>query len=138
MAKQRIYLDEDNKLVVETDNGVIKSDGATTSEIRGDFKISNKDVSKLLVLLNDCLVKGGELNLAEMSGLWPVVSYVVMGKEEFIEEINNTLRKLEEFNDKKQTEVEFRIKNDTDNKVKELINAYNNTRRWWERKIKND
>ena len=138
MSEQRIYLDEDNKLVVETDNGVIKSDGAITSEIRGDFKISNKDVSKLLALLNDCLVKGGDLNLVEMLGFVPVASYVVMGKEECIEEINNTLRKLKEVNDKKQEEVEFRIKNDTDNKVKELINAYNNTRHWWERKIKID
>ena len=93
MAEQRIYLDEDNKLVVETDNGVIKSDGTTTSEISGDFKISNKDVSKLLVLLNDCLVKGGELNLAEMLGFLPVVSYVVMGKEECIEEIRSFIEK---------------------------------------------
>lgn len=138
MSEQRIYLDEDNKLVIETNNGVIKSDGETSTKISGIFTISDEDVSKLMVLLNDCSIKGGCFNLSETSGFVPVGSYVIMGKEERIKEVNDTLRKLKELKEKKQEEVKFRIKNGTDNKVKELINAYNNTRHWWERKIKID
>ena len=50
--KKRVRFDEDNNLVVETDNAKITKEG-TTSFISGTYEISDEDVEKLLVLIND-------------------------------------------------------------------------------------
>lgn len=49
---KRIKLDDNNKLVIENDNAKITYEG-TTSKIKGTYEISDEDVEKLLVLLND-------------------------------------------------------------------------------------
>lgn len=50
--KKRVRLDENNKLVVENDNAEITSEG-TTSKIEGVYEISDDDVAKLLILINN-------------------------------------------------------------------------------------
>lgn len=50
--KKTVRLDENNKLVIENDNAEITSEG-TTSKISGVYEISDYDVEKLLVLIND-------------------------------------------------------------------------------------
>ena len=50
--KKLIRLDENNKIVVENDNGVITSEG-TTSKLEGVYEISDDDVAKLLLLINN-------------------------------------------------------------------------------------
>ena len=50
--KKRVRLDENNKLVIENDNAEITSEG-TTSKISGKYEISDCDVEKLLILIND-------------------------------------------------------------------------------------
>jgi hypothetical protein len=50
--KKRVRLDENNNLVVETDNAKITKEG-TTSIISGTYEISDEDVEKLLVLFNN-------------------------------------------------------------------------------------
>lgn len=50
--KKTITLDENNKLVVENDNATIAYEG-TTSKISGKYEISDYDVEKLLVLINN-------------------------------------------------------------------------------------
>lgn len=50
--KKRVRLDENNKLVVENDNATIAYEG-TTSKISGKYEISDDDVKKLLVLINN-------------------------------------------------------------------------------------
>jgi hypothetical protein len=49
---KKVRLDENNKLVIENDNAVITSEG-TTSKIKGVYEISDEDVEKLLILLNN-------------------------------------------------------------------------------------
>lgn len=49
---KRIKLDENNKIVIEDNNAVTTIDG-TTSKISGTYEISDYDVEKLLVLIND-------------------------------------------------------------------------------------
>lgn len=55
----RIYLDENNKLVVVTDNGRIDGDGNTTTEIQGreKYEVSVETIQKLLTILNKQITK---------------------------------------------------------------------------------
>lgn len=50
--KKRLRFDEDNKIVIENDNAKITKEG-TTSIISGTYEISDEDVEKLLVLINN-------------------------------------------------------------------------------------
>lgn len=50
--KKRIKLDNNNKIVIENDNAEITSEG-TTSKISGVYEISDDDVAKLLILINN-------------------------------------------------------------------------------------
>jgi tRNA uridine 5-carbamoylmethylation protein Kti12 len=52
MEGQRIYLDENENLVVETNNGRQDASGASI-KIEGDFTVSAEDVVKLLGIVND-------------------------------------------------------------------------------------
>lgn len=50
--KKRVRLDANNKIVIENDNAEITSEG-TTSKIEGVYEISDDDVAKLLILINN-------------------------------------------------------------------------------------
>lgn len=50
--KKIVRFDENDKLVIENDNAVITSEG-TTSKIEGVYEISDDDLEKLLVLINN-------------------------------------------------------------------------------------
>ena len=50
--KKRLRFDADNKIVIENDNAKITKEG-TTSIISGTYEISDEDVEKLLVLINN-------------------------------------------------------------------------------------
>lgn len=50
---QKITLDENNKLVIYTDNGMIDGDNNQTTEIKGTFEIEAENVAILGALLND-------------------------------------------------------------------------------------
>ena len=52
MEGQRIYLDENENLVVETNNGRQDASGASI-KIDGDFTVRAEDVVKLLWIVND-------------------------------------------------------------------------------------
>ena len=45
--KQRVYFEDGNKLVIDTNNGKI-ADAQTTTILDGDFVIAANDVAKLL------------------------------------------------------------------------------------------
>lgn len=55
----RIYLNDENKLVVETDNGKIDGNGNATTEIRDSeqYSIDPKSIAKLMAMLNDVTTK---------------------------------------------------------------------------------
>lgn len=63
---KKVRLDENNKLVIEDDNAVTTING-TTSNISGTYEISDYDVGKLLVLINDNTLSK------------PVYSYSIIG-----------------------------------------------------------
>ena len=55
----KIYLDKNNKLVVETNNGVIDGDGNTTTKIQEceTYQVSVGTIQKLLTILNKQITK---------------------------------------------------------------------------------
>lgn len=55
----RVYLDDKNKLVVETDNGKIDGNGKTTTEIRDNeqYLIDLESIAKLMAILDDVTLK---------------------------------------------------------------------------------
>lgn len=64
--KKIVRLDHNNKIVVENDNAEITSEG-TNSNIKGVYEISDDDVAKLLILINNNTLK-------------QIVSYSFMGQ----------------------------------------------------------
>lgn len=50
--KKVVRLDENNKIVIEDNNSVTTIEG-TTSKLEGKYEISDDDVAKLLVLINN-------------------------------------------------------------------------------------
>lgn len=64
--KKRIRLDVNNKIVIENDNAEITSEG-TTSKISGVYEISDDDVAKLLILINNNTI------------MKKIISYSIMG-----------------------------------------------------------
>ena len=57
-TKQKVYLDENNKLVVITDNAIIDGYNKTTTSLGGEFIIDASNVAKLLSTINESNIKG--------------------------------------------------------------------------------
>lgn len=138
MSEQRIYLDEKNGLVVETDNCKQDMNG-TTTKITGEFTVSAEDVLKLFAIVN------------KKDVVYPYISNLYYIPREynggFIVTHDETIKKVVEASTKKIQErskeavernIELRKKNNEIVVLRQKINAYNNSRHWWERKIKID
>lgn len=130
----RVYLNDENKLVVITSNGRIEGN-KTTTEITDEekFEIDAESISKLLVILNDVNLMGYKL-------LYSKSYYTVISKDEICKKLDEEikiaktassdyaeavlkLKELEEKYDASQKEL-FDLK--------EKINKYNqNQRRFW-------
>lgn len=146
MAEQRIYLDEDNKLVVITDNGKTSADGTITTKIDIDkgFVVSGEDVIKLFGLVNktDCIFP--YTKEVRVSDWWfqtetycmiitkdDAVKDALEGNAKKIESYEKEIKDLKRDLEKSKVSTNFK-------EVNQIISKYNNTRRWWERKIKID
>lgn len=64
--KKVVRLDENNKIVIEDNNSVTTIEG-TTSKLEGVYEISDEDVAKLLLLINNNTI------------LKNIMSYTIMG-----------------------------------------------------------
>lgn len=153
MAEQRIYLDNDNKLVIETDNGCTHADGTVTSNIDAnkEFKVSGEDVLKLFGLVNktECIfpyIKDVKVGY----GWWSrqctctiitkdgAVKEALKGVDEKYESYEKQIKDLESQNyDLKKALENSKVDTKID-EVKQIIRKYNDSRHWWERKIKID
>ena len=128
--EQRIYLDKNSKLVVETDNGKVKCDGIT-AEIDGVFTVCADDVCKLLALLNDVIVP---YKHTVVSREWIWEQTMVFQKLYLREgEVNNILVAYEE---KIKQILQKNEELEKNNKLlREKIANFNASRRPWERKF---
>lgn len=125
-TKQRIYLDENNKLVVETDNATIDGFNKTITNLNGNFTIDANDVAKLLSMIN-------EKNMFSHYALYSSQTKWYVG------DANDLTHQLEcEIKLRKEREKECRGLDQIIRKLKRKINDFNETRHWWERKIKID
>ena len=130
MSGQRIYLDEDNKLVIITDNGKTNADGTITTTIDVDkkFVVSGEDVIKLFGLVNktDCIFP--YIKAVRVSSYWfqTRTSCMIITKDDAVKDALEGNAKIIESYEKKIEDL------------KQIISRYNYTRHWWERKIKID
>lgn len=93
---QKITLDNNNKLVIHTDNGKIDGDNNQTTEIKGTFEIEAENVAILGALLNDMSFTKKEVYF---KGDW-LFTYNIITKDDKIKDL---IKRLED----KDTELDF-------------------------------
>lgn len=107
-------INDDGKLVIHTDNATF-FDGETHTSIGGKtFEISGEDLMKIYALLQDREITQ-LLNVRDDSHFLTINNYVIVGKD-----------------------VEKKRLMDMYVKLLYEVKEINNTRHWWERKIKID
>lgn len=121
-TKQRIYLDDSNRLVVETNKGHIEHN-ESCAIIQGEFTIHANDVAKLLSMINENNVKC-YYNIYSYFSQYIVASENALTKD--IEKLNQKLQEVKKDRDAYLHENE---------QLGRLIDDFNNSRYFWERKL---
>ena len=145
MEKQRIYFNDENKLVIETDN-CKNIDGELHTKVDGIFYADGETVAKLFSLINkenysyphSIHIQGTFTSYCELVNELLVIddncASVIESQEKNIKELEQDKIKL---NTALKTQADTLL--DLSNKLVELgnkITKFNDTRHWWERKIK--
>ena len=122
-TKQTIHLDENNKLVVNTNQGVVK-ERESYAIIQGEFTIDANDVAKLLSMIN-------EKNMFSHYALFSSQTKWYVG------DADELTHQLEcEIELRKNREEECHRLDQRIWKLKREIENFNETRHCWERKFK--
>lgn len=146
--EQRIFLDKDNKLVIESNNG-IQRDNDTTIKIKGNFIVKDSDVVKLFSIINkkDCIfprvIESSSLNisynhlLSELYVFDNNIADLITEYKSIIEKIGAENKcHIIEINERHNLELkEYKEKI---HKLKSAIERFNNSRKWYERKLNID
>lgn len=145
MEKQRIYFNDENKLVIETDN-CKNINGELHTQVKGDFYIKDEDVAKLFSIVNEknCSYPHSIHIRGTFTSYYELVNELLVVDDNFasvIESQEKNIERLEQ--DKKELSTVLKTQADTSlvlsNKLEKLgnkITEFNYTRHWWERKIK--
>lgn len=134
---QKIKLDENNKLVIYTDNGKIDGDNNQTTEIKGTFEIEAEDMAILGALLNDMSFTKNDVYY---KGDW-LFTYNIITKDDKIKDLIKRLGACsEEINrleskGKELKELYYRCRDEYDS-LKVKVEEHN--KRPFSRKIKLD
>lgn len=130
-TKQKVYLDENNKLVVITDNAVIDGYNKATTSLDGEFTISAGDVAKLLSMIN-------EKNIFSYDTLNSSYRKWFIGDaSELTHQIECEIKLREEVEKvMMEKNLEYRQIYRERTSLITKINDFNETRHWWERKLK--
>jgi hypothetical protein len=122
-TKQRIYLDENNKLVVNTNQGVVKG-RESYAIIQGEFTIDANDVAKLLSMINE-------------KNMFAFYSMYGENTKWYVGDANDLTHQLDcEIELRKKREEECRGLDQRIWKLNRKIDDFNETRHRWERKFK--
>lgn len=139
--EKRIYLDDDNHLVVVTNKGKIEK-GGSTAFIEGDYIVDDIVVGRLLALLNDEVVCTEYEEQYYLYYLGCPTRFQTRGASYCMRkgEIYELLKKMkEELDDCCSEKVKYIDKhrkiNEKYNDLLEKVKKHNATRRPWERKI---
>ena len=131
-TKQTIHLDENNKLVVNTNQGVVEKK-ESYAIIQGEFTIKAEDVAKLLSMIN-------EKNMFSYDTLYSCYrKWYVGDADELTHQIECEVKEREEIEKAimaKDLECTQLYREKT--RLITKINDFNKTRHWWERKFKID
>jgi hypothetical protein len=128
-TKQTIHLDENNKLVVNTNQGVVEGK-ESYAIIQGEFIIKAEDVAKLLSMIN-------EKNMFNYDTLYSCYrKWFVGDADELTHQIECEV-KLREEAEKATMEKNLECTQLYREKTRLIkkINDFNETRRWYERKL---
>lgn len=124
-TKQTIHLDENNKLVVNTNKGVVE-EKESYAIIQGEFTIKAEDVAKLLSMIN-------EKNMFSYYTLYGSQTKWLIG------DANDLTHQLDcEIELRKNREKECHGLDQIIWKLKRKISDFNNSRYFWERNFKID
>ena len=124
-TKQTIHLDENNKLVVNTNQGIVK-ERESYAIIQGEFTIDANDVAKLLSMIN-------EKNMFSYDTLYSCY------RKWYVGDADELTHQLDcEIELRKEREKECRGLDQRIWKLKRKIDDFNKTRHCWERKFKID
>lgn len=126
-TKQIVYFVDENKLVIETNNGKIV-DSQTTTTLEGDFVIHGNDVAKLLATYSGKTLKVCSAWSNRRLG----IEYQLVGVDDFIDIIKQQEAELAEYRGKV---AELHLTKELCSSVKKQLEQFNNTRRFYERKI---
>lgn len=125
-TKQRIYLDGNNKLVVETNNATIDGYNKTITNLNGKFTIDADEVAKLLSMINE----------KNMFAFYPIYG---KNTKWYVGDANDLTHQLDcEIELRKNREEECRGLDQRIWELKRKIDDFNKTRHCWERKFKID
>ena len=129
-TKQTIHLDENNKLVVNTNQGVVE-EKESYAIIQGEFIIKAEDVAKLLSMIN-------EKNMFNCYTLYGSHSKWLIGEANDLThqlECEIKLRKEREKTIEEKRQECFEIERENTKIIRKIEN-FNETRHLWERKFK--
>lgn len=119
----KVYLNRENKLVVQTDNDIIKPDNTVSTRISNDEKyyIEVPDIYRIMNMINNSNIEiySGYLSYPLKNGC---VSYTILTDEE-------TSKKINELREMKDNEIKA---------LKDKIEEYNSKRKIFWKPIKID
>lgn len=126
---QKVYFDDDNNIVVESDHGTI-SKGEDHVDLKGEFIIRAEDVAKLLA-------SHYELNIQETNLLFGNnFTYRIIGSHDIVSLVDKQeecLRKAKE--QSAEWERKYKEAESIANNLDKNITAFNASRRFYERKL---
>lgn len=129
-TKQKVYLDENNKLVVITDNAVIDSYNKATTSLDGEFTISAGDVARLLSMINECNIKG-----FNTCCLYKEI-YFIANESDYTDTIEDQEKRIKGLRDGIDEMRKDRDKYLIENRAMGIaIDKFNKSRYFWERKL---
>lgn len=134
MNKQRIYLTDEDKLIIVTDNGKQEKDGITT-EIKGEFIVDETTAVRLFGLINNQALLYKSVIGYEKVSLYmpPTCCNIIVDKKDNVDLISQLKKEIDEQNTSYRREI--RNYNQELDFLKEQIKQFNESRRWWERKL---
>lgn len=121
-TKQTVHLDENNKLVVNTNQGVVE-EKESYAIIQGEFIIKAEDVAKLLSMINE-------------KNIFSHYTIYNEGTKWYIGEENDLTHQLNcEVALRKAREKEYKVLLEEHTRLIRKINTFNESRHLWERKL---
>lgn len=131
-TNKRVSINEDGILTITNDNANWVN-GDVTTDINGDYNISANDVRRLMVMMT-----GQDMIIRDVHTWWYVNDYkpklinntILTTNKAVAEEIEAMHKAYDE-----RVKSERAARYDYD-ELREKVEKFNKTRRWWERKIK--